>query len=131
MSLARLEHVNVTVRDARATAKKLCDLFEWTVRWEGPSLDGRGYSVHVGSQNHYLAVYSPAAEQLTDANNNYTQLSGLNHIGVVVDDIDAMESAVKAAGYQPSNHGDYEPGRRFYFDTEDDIEIEIVSYPAP
>jgi hypothetical protein len=35
---------------------------------------------------------------------------------------------VKAAGYTPFNHGDYEPGRRFYFDGPDNIEIEVVSY---
>ncbi|MFT4811430.1 MAG: hypothetical protein ACI9LX_004807 [Paraglaciecola sp.] len=28
----------------------------------------------------------------------------------------------------PYNHGDYEPGRRFYFNLEEGIEIEVVSY---
>ncbi|MEC7669548.1 MAG: VOC family protein, partial [Pseudomonadota bacterium] len=28
----------------------------------------------------------------------------------------------------PHNHADYEPGKRFYFDTPDGIEIEVVSY---
>ena len=33
-----------------------------------------------------------------------------------------------AAGLVPFNHGDYEPGRRFYFMDPDGIEYEIVSY---
>jgi len=35
---------------------------------------------------------------------------------------------VIAAGLTPFSHGDYEPGRRFYFFDWDGIEFEIVSY---
>jgi predicted enzyme related to lactoylglutathione lyase len=45
-----------------------------------------------------------------------------------VDDLDAVERRVVAAGLRPFNHGDYEPGRRFYFLDADGIEFEIVSY---
>ena len=33
-----------------------------------------------------------------------------------------------AAGLTPFSHGDYAPGRRFYFFDWDGIEFEIVSY---
>jgi hypothetical protein len=46
----------------------------------------------------------------------------------VVNDLDAVETRVKARGYEPVNHADYEPGRRFYFREENGIEIEVVSY---
>ena len=128
MSIATLEHVNLTVTDAKATAQKLCDLFDWKIRWEGGSMDGEGYTVHVGSNNHYLAIYSPISGIKNTAIRSYTQVGGLNHVGLVVDDIDAVESRVKAAGYTPGNHQDYEPGKRFYFHDEDDVEYEIVSY---
>ncbi len=49
-------------------------------------------------------------------------------MGIVVDDLDAVEQRVIAAGLTPTNHDDYEPGRRFYFDDPDGIEFEIVSY---
>jgi predicted enzyme related to lactoylglutathione lyase len=55
-------------------------------------------------------------------------LNGLNHIGVVVADLEATEARVKAAGYVPENHADYEPGRRFYFHDHNGVEIEVVSY---
>ena len=35
---------------------------------------------------------------------------------------------LRAMGYEPHSHADYEPGRRFYFDDEDGIEFEVVSY---
>ena len=33
-------------------------------------------------------------------------------------------------GFTPYSHGDYEPGRRFYFTDGAGIEFEIVSYDA-
>jgi hypothetical protein len=55
-------------------------------------------------------------------------VAGLNHIGVVVYDLDATEAHVKSLGLKTHSHGDYEPGRRFYFDTPHDVEIEVISY---
>ena len=52
----------------------------------------------------------------------------LNHIGVEVDDLAAVETKVIAAGLRPFGHDDYDPGRRFYFLDPDGIEYEIVSY---
>jgi hypothetical protein len=46
----------------------------------------------------------------------------------VVEDLDLIEKRVIAAGFAPYNHGDYEPGKRFYFNDHDDIEYEVVSY---
>jgi hypothetical protein len=52
----------------------------------------------------------------------------LNHIGVVVEDLNAAEARVIAAGFMPRSHTDYEPGKRFYFDDHDGIEFEVISY---
>ena len=52
----------------------------------------------------------------------------LNHIAVTVEDLDATEAKIIAAGYETENHGDYEPGRRFYFHDENRLEYEVVSY---
>jgi len=43
-------------------------------------------------------------------------------------DLDATEQKVLQAGFKTHNHGDYEPGRRFYFNDHDGVEYEIVSY---
>jgi len=126
--MARLEHVNVTVADADATAAMLCDLFGWHVRWSGAAIHG-GRSLHVGGEDDYLAVYSgPGDAPAAAGPSSYVTKGGLNHIGVVVDDLDAVEARVRARGYTPFSHADYEPGRRFYFHEENGIEIEVVSY---
>lgn len=126
MSEAILEHVNFTVADAERTANRLCDLFDWKIRWKGASIHG-GFTVHVGNDDSYLAIYSPGNIE-GDAERSYWRSGGLNHIGVVVDNIEVTEDQVKAMGYEPHNHANYEPGRRFYFDNEDGIEFEVVSY---
>jgi catechol 2,3-dioxygenase-like lactoylglutathione lyase family enzyme len=124
--MARLEHVNVTVADPDALAETLCTLFDWTVRWSGAAL-GTGRSVHVGDGASYVALYSSGK---TDpfSQDSYGRHGGLNHIGVVVDDLDKTEDRVRRAGFTPMNHADYEPGRRFYFHEANGIEIEVVSY---
>lgn len=128
MAQAVLEHANITVSDVPRTADMLCDLFGWKIRWKsepGGSIYG-GTSWHVGGEDTYLAIYSQGGK---DSNGNtYKTPGGMNHIGVVVEDLDAVEAKVTALGYVPNNHADYEPGRRFYFDDHDGIEIEVVSY---
>jgi len=126
MNNARIEHANITVSDPEATADMLCRLFGWHVRWQGESLMG-GRTVHVGTDDDYLAVYTPA-ELSGDAGETYQTTGGLNHIGVLVDDLDATEARIRDAGFETFNHADYEPGRRFYFHDPDGIEFEVVSY---
>ncbi|MBV1868501.1 MAG: VOC family protein [Marinosulfonomonas sp.] len=127
MSQGILEHINLTVTDPKATAALLCDLFDWHIRWEGAA-KANGYTVHVGSDTDYLAIYSGPDGSPQPGQDSYSQLGGLNHVGVIVDDLDAVEAKVKAKGFEPNNHADYEPGRRFYFRDTDNIEYEIVSY---
>lgn len=126
MTNAVIEHVNVTVSDPHKPAKVLSDLFDWHIRWEGVALNG-GYTIHVGTDTSYVAVYTPKGGLKPDTTGSDT-LRNINHIGVVVDDLDTLEEHVKAAGFTPHNHGDYEPGKRFYFHDHDGVEYEVVSY---
>jgi len=128
MAQAVLEHANITVTDVQKTADMLCKLFDWKIRWAsepGGSKDG-GTSFHVGADDSYLALYTKGGRE--DSGNTYETIGGLNHIGVVVDDLDLVEDRVRTMGFVPHNHADYEPGRRFYFNDHDGIEIEVVSY---
>lgn len=123
---AHLEHVNFTVPDADRTAAMLGELFGWKIRWAG-DMPGWGRSVHVGTDDEYVAIFSPA-EGAKVADINKQRVGHLNHVGIVVSDLDVVEKRVKDAGYKPHSHGDYEPGKRFYFDDENGIEFEVVSY---
>ena len=124
--MARLEHLNFTVSDPKATAAWIGRIFGWKVRWEGPGMT-TGYSVHVGSADSYVALFRYDKDQ-GEPIDSYNTRGGLNHWAVVVDDIDATEERVKAEGFTPINHADYEPGRRFYFYDHDGIEVEVVQY---
>jgi catechol 2,3-dioxygenase-like lactoylglutathione lyase family enzyme len=122
MTALRLEHVNLTVADPAAAAELMEAIFGWNIRWEGPALAG-GHTIHVGSADHYLALYTPAGGARA-----FPKGQPLNHVGIEVDDLDAAEARVRAAGLAPFNHGDYHPGRRFYFLDPNGIEFEVVSY---
>lgn len=122
---ARIEHVNITVPDSERAAQIFEKIFGWHVRWRGKAMSG-GHTVHVGSENHYLALYSPPPEK--GCPERFKKGVPLNHIGIEVDDIVAIEILVRQAGYAPFGHDDYEPGRRFYFFDESNIEFEVVSY---
>lgn len=123
---ARLEHANFTVSDPAATAAWMCDLFGWHIRWQGDAIAG-GHTVHVGSDTYYLALYAPETVEKPQQS-NYTTIGGLNHLAVITDDLDALETRIKAHGFTTGNHADYEPGRRFYFHDADGIEYEVVQY---
>jgi len=121
-----LEHANITVSDPARSAALLQSLCGWHERWRGASQLG-GWTIHVGNKRDYIAVYTrdePVGQR-------FAKGAPLNHIGLVVDDLDAAEAVVAEAGLVPFNHADYEPGRRFYFFDWDGIEFEIVSYPSP
>ena len=129
MALPRIEHVNLTVSDPERAAGLMDRIFGWKLRWQGPGRDG-GRTLHVGSDDHYVALWSSRDVHYTPA--DFAKGHPLNHIGVEVEDLDAVEARVVEAGLTPFSHGDYEPGRRFYFLDHDGIEYEVVSYaPAP
>ena len=117
-----LEHANITVSDPDRSSALLQKLCGWHERWRGPSQLG-GWTIHVGNDHDYIAVYTN-----DNVRTDYAKGQPLNHVGLVVDDLAAAEQIVVDAGLEPMNHGDYEPGRRFYFFDWDGIEFEMVSY---
>ena len=134
MPSAIIEHANITVTDPDRSAALLEQLCGWEERWRGPSQLG-GRTVHVGQPGNgasYLALYSTedgdTHEEAQPHERRFSKGQPLNHIGLLVDDLDAAERVVVEAGLEPFSHGDYEPGRRFYFFDWDGIEFEIVSY---
>jgi glyoxylase I family protein len=127
MTQAFIEHVNITVSNPEVTADMLKSIFGWKERWRGPSGQG-GWTIHVGTDSHYIAVYTTGGEGGLPV--DHDKGAPLNHIGLQVDDLDAVEQRAIEAGLTPFNHGDYEPGRRFYFFCPDGVEYEIVSYAA-
>ena len=106
----------------------LCDLFGWHVRWSGDAIDN-GRTVHVGTDSHYVAIYTNPGTVKRELN-SYTTNGALNHLGILVEDLEEAEQRVLSAGLTSFNHQDYEPGRRFYFKDHDEVEYEVVCYGA-
>ena len=125
MTNGKLEHANITVSDPQRSADLLRDLFGWHIRWEGPSMLG-GHTIHIGTDDAYIALYTNPDVRAADP--QFNKGVPMNHIGVTVDDLDAVEAKVVAAGLKPFGHDDYDPGRRFYFFDWNGIEWEVVSY---
>ena len=120
-----LEHANVTVRNPEQSAAMLERIFGWHIRWSGPSLLG-GRTVHVGTDTSYLALYTPPEAPGERAHPDL--VGGLQHLGVLVDDLDPVEARVRAEGIEPYSFMTYDPGRRFYFNDHNGIEYEVVAY---
>lgn len=117
-----LEHANINVSDPDRHAQFLHDLAGWKIRWRGPAMGG-GETIHVGNDSSYVALYTRP-----DIRGGYVKGQPLNHLALVVDDLDAAEAVVIEAGLKPWGHDDYDPGRRFYIFDWDGIEWELVSY---
>ena len=126
MNQAYLEHANISVSNPDISAKHLCDLFDWKVRWSGPSMDD-GYTVHVGGQNSYIALYNCDKVKI-HTNQDHTHLTHLNHIAVVVENLEETRKRATDLGFKPFNFREYNPGRSFYLLDNDGLEIEVVCY---
>ena len=122
MPQGRIEHVNLLVSDIERSSELFEKLLGWRRRWQGAAMNG-GETIHVGEEVTYLALYSDHKDHA-----GQTQGRPLNHVGLMVDDLDAAEAVVIGHGLEPFHHGDYHPGRRFYFLDWDGIEFEVVSY---
>lgn len=127
MTQAILEHVNITVGNPEQTAAMLSHLFDWNIRWQGQG-GGGGRSIHVGTATGYIAVSTAKTSDGTPL--AHSKGHPLNHVGIEVTNLGDVERRALAFGLTPFNHGDYEPGRRFYLLDNDGIEWEIVSYTS-
>ncbi|MGB3469558.1 MAG: VOC family protein [Erythrobacter sp.] len=125
MPKGQIEHANISVTNPERSAALLRSLLGWEERWRGESKLG-GNTIHMGDPalgDTYIALYT--SEKVAG---EYSKGQPLNHLGLTVDDLEAAERAVTAAGLEPFGHDDYDPGRRFYFFDWDGIEFEVVSY---
>ncbi len=118
-----IEHVNLTVSDIHRSARLFTDLLGWKIRWQGPAQGGDGETIHLGDERTFLAFYTDGADHRGQAKGR-----PLNHVGLLVSDLAEAERTVVAHGLIPFGHGNYDPGKRFYFFDWDGIEFELVNY---
>ena len=127
-----IEHANITVRSTDEAKRFLGNAFpDFQVRGEGFLHGGEsaGTWVHFGNDETYLALQQNR-EHTERSDVPYTN-DGINHLGFVIDDMDALLSRMSAAGYRPTDASAIEghPYRkRAYFLDGNDFEWEFVEY---
>ena len=122
-----LEHVNLTVSDLDRSVAFYCRLLGISERWRGTTSDGT-HAAHIGDDHSYLALFQSTSEGKA-ASPDYDGV-GLNHVGFVVEDLEAALQILDAEGLAAHAEYDYQPGRRAYFFDHDQIEVELVTYTA-
>jgi catechol 2,3-dioxygenase-like lactoylglutathione lyase family enzyme len=124
----RLEHANLHTRNVDAIVAFLRNAFpDFRVRRDDVSEDGRRW-VHVGNDDTYVAVYEADGE-LAEAFVPYSGKPGVNHLGYVVDDAEALRERLDSAGYEESTIANAHPFRkRVYFRDPEGNDWEFVEY---
>ena len=124
----RLEHANLVVHDVDEAIRFVQTAFpDFVLRHEGKTWAGARW-VHLGIDDSYLAL-SEAMAQPAEPWVPYSGKPGLNHLGWEVDDLNALESRMKEAGFEPNMKADEHPARqRRYFYDPDGNDWEFVRY---
>jgi len=129
----RLEHLNVTLTDLdRATRALQAIVPTWSVRGAGTWQDGVGRTVawrHVGDDFQYLALYQapPGAPLSASGGRN-----AFNHLGLVVDDLDAALARLRALDIPLDHVGGSSAHRRsaYVMIEPERLQIELVAYDS-
>jgi catechol 2,3-dioxygenase-like lactoylglutathione lyase family enzyme len=124
MNLIRFEHINLSCHDLDRTKQFYQTLFpDWYVRVEGTSNGTRW--MHLGNNQFYLAMQAnPEQERV---HRIYEDI-GINHVGLVIDDGEAMKSWLDKNGIEYYTMTSPETKHRIYVTDPDGNEVELVEY---
>ncbi|NKB32073.1 MAG: VOC family protein [Pseudomonadales bacterium] len=117
-----LEHIHVNVDSIEKTAAFLRSaLPELACRGSGDAV-GFGRWAHFGDDNSYIALTEVKGTRIPKE---------LRHIGLVVEDIDALMTRLAAAGYDPADPSalnEHPYRRRVYYIDGNGLDWEFIQY---
>ena len=123
-----LEHANLHVVDVAGLVDFItiaCPSF--TVRYDS-GVDDPERWVHLGDDRVYLAIYR-ATVSSADPWKPYSGKPGLNHLGFVVDDVEAVRRRLLDHGYRETTLANHHPARkRIYFNDAEGNDWEFIEY---
>ncbi|TDJ45398.1 MAG: VOC family protein [Gammaproteobacteria bacterium] len=117
-----LEHIHISVKSIDRTEAFLLAAVPAMRRRGGGVVDGYGTWVHLGTEQSYIAL-----TESVDANS----MPELRHIGLVVDDIEALINRLAEAGYTPADDSavnGHPYRRRVYYVDGNGLDWEFVQY---
>ena len=128
---AYLEHANITVPDVDAAIQFLRALDDSIQVRHDETPEGSHRWVHVGTDTSYIALQAPHVDvEPKDARPTYEN-HGVNHLGWVVDDLDAVVRRLDEMGYEQAMLGaPHRQRKRVYYYDAAGFEWEIVEYLA-
>ena len=123
----RMEHANLHVRHFDDAVRFLKTAFpDFYVRRESES-DGLRW-MHIGTDETYIAL-NESNDDRSAGREPYDGKPGFNHLGYEVDDVDALQKRLAAAGFRDSTYPNSHPHRkRVYFYDADGNDWEFVQY---
>ena len=123
----RMEHANLHVRHFDDAVRFLQTAFpDFDIRSESVC-DGLRW-MHIGTQETYIALNETRTER-DKSLGPYDGRPGVNHLGYEVDDVDALQERLAAAGFRDSTYPNNHPHRkRVYFYDADGNDWEFVQY---
>lgn len=127
--MARLEHVNLVGKNIESSLAFYQAAFPyWYIRAEG---EGEWYGkprrwIHFGDDYQYLAISDHGEGENRDLSGHSV---GFAHLAFVVNNLDAVVSRLKRAGYPVFKQGnDMEFRKNIYFLDADGFEVEFTEY---
>lgn len=117
-----LEHIHVNVNSLAASRRFLELAVPHIVVRGGGEAAGYGPWMHIGGDRSYIAM--------TEVKGS-TPPAELRHIGLLVDDADALIARLAAAGYTPADDSElntHPHRRRVYYVDANGIDWEFVQY---
>jgi len=123
----KMEHANLHVRHFDEAVRFLQTAFpDFKVRSESVRDDVRW--MHIGTDETYIALNETRQER-DPGSKPYNGNPGVNHLGYEVDDVDALQERLAAAGFEDSTYPNSHPHRkRVYFIDADGNDWEFVEY---
>lgn len=124
----QLEHANLHVNNVDAVLGFLSAAFpSFYIRHDSGRDDNERW-VHFGDEHTYLAIYQ-ATKPAGEAWQPYSGRPGLNHLGFVVEDVQALRQRLLDAGYKETTIANDHPARkRIYFNDPEGNDWEFLQY---